>query len=101
MAVVTAVGRFQGNFFEIERRQAEITKRKSDIDEFIRRLKTYMQIPKLTREMCVELIEFVTVDKRSGRYSKEPREIHIYYKLLDKAQPPEKIYANDQTCENC
>ncbi len=39
---------------------------------------------RLTREMCTELIEFVTVDECPGRYSKEPREIHIYYKLIDK-----------------
>ena len=34
--------------------------------------------------MCMELIEFVTVDECPGKYSKQPREIHIYYKLIDK-----------------
>ncbi len=33
----------------------------------------------------MELIEFVTVDRCPGRYSKEPREVHIYYNLLDKS----------------
>jgi len=36
--------------------------------------------------MCMELIEFVTVDECPGKYSKEPREIHIYYKLIDRNQ---------------
>ena len=43
-----------------------------------------MDVPELTREMCMELIEFVTVDECPGKYSKQPREIHIYYKLIDK-----------------
>ena len=46
----------------------------------------HIGVPELTREMCMELIEFVTVDECPGKYSKEPREIHIYYKLIDKNQ---------------
>ncbi len=62
------------------------------MDEFIRRLKSYMDVPELTREMCMELIEFVTVDECPGKYSKQPREIHIYYKLIDKqASQQQKI----------
>ena len=68
---------------EIEARQANKSKEIADVNEFVRRLKSYMQVPTLTREMCMELIEFVTVDKCPGKYSKEPREIHIYYKLID------------------
>ncbi len=60
-----------------------------------------MEVPELTREMCMELIEFVTVDQYPGKYSKEPREIHIYYKLIDKQTPPEKKYVNNQSCEDC
>ena len=42
--------------------------------------------------MCMELIEFVTVDECPGKYSKQPREIHIYYKLIDKqANQQQKI----------
>ena len=74
---------------------------KADVDEFIRRLKTYMDVPELTREMCMELSEFVTVDKCPGKYSKAPREIHIYYKLIDKQPIPEKKYTNNSTCEDC
>ncbi len=86
---------------EIEKRQAEANKDKADVDEFIRRLKAYMEVPELTREMCMELIEFVTVDKCPGKYSKAPREIHIYYKLIDKQPIPEKKYVNNSTCEDC
>ena len=58
-----------------------VTKDEQDVDEFIRRLKKYANAETLTREMALELIEYVTVDK----FSKErPRDIHIYYKLLDK-----------------
>lgn len=86
---------------EIEKRQAEINKSTADVDEFIRRLKTYMEVPELTREMCMGLIEFVTVDKCPGKYSKQPREIHIYYKLIDKQPIPEKKYTNNSSCEDC
>jgi len=59
----------------------ECDKITADVDEFIRRLKKYIQADELTREMCMELIECVTVSKfvRGAE-----REIHIYYKLMDK-----------------
>ncbi len=85
---------------EIETRQANKSKEIADVNEFVRRLKSYMQVPTLTREMCMELIEFVTVDKCPGKYSKEPREIHIYYKLIDKTPPPEKKYLDGPMCED-
>ena len=62
----------------------------ANTDEFIRRLKAYMEVPELTREMCMELIEFITVDECPGKYSKAPREIHIYYKLIDKKSSAEQ-----------
>jgi len=46
----------------------------------------------------MELIEFVTVDKCPGKYSKEPREIHIYYKLLDKHAAEEYRGKPTKTC---
>lgn len=52
-----------------------------DVEEFICRLKKYTDIQELTREICLELIEYITVDKYAAD---RPREIHIYYKLLDK-----------------
>ena len=58
-----------------------LSKDEQDVDEFIRRLKKYANAETLTREMALELIEYVTVDE----FAKDrPRDIHIYYKLLDK-----------------
>ena len=51
-----------------------------------------MDVPELTREMCMELIEFITVYEFPGKYSKEPREIHIYYKLIDKTASEKQLH---------
>ena len=44
-------------------------------------MKKYTDVQELTREMALELIEYVTIDEYSAD---RPRDIHIYYKLLDK-----------------
>ena len=70
---------------------------KQDVEEYIRRLKKYANVPELTREMCLELIEYITVDEYAAD---RPRDIHIYYKLLDKPLPNKmrlEINANDET----
>ena len=54
----------------------------ADVDEFMKRIKKYMDIKRLTREICVELIECVTIDEYV-KESERPRNIHIYYKLID------------------
>ena len=54
----------------------------ADVDEFIKRIKKHIEIKKLTREICLELIEYVTIDEYVKR-SERPRNIHIYYKLID------------------
>lgn len=54
----------------------------ADVDEYIRRLKSYAGAEELTRQMCLYLIEYFTVDAYQGR--KAVRDIHIYYKLIDK-----------------
>ena len=76
---------------ELEQKAQTIRDDAANADEFIRRLKAYMEVPELTREMCMELIEFITVDECPGKYSKAPREIHIYYKLIDKTSSAEQI----------
>lgn len=43
----------------------------------------YLEAPTLTREMTMELIEFVTIDKYRSKKDPIPREFHIYYKLID------------------
>ena len=66
----------------------------NDVEEFIRRLKKYTDVQELTREMCLELIEYITIDE----YAKDrPREIHIYYKLLEKPLPHKKFLEVDKT----
>ena len=65
------------------------SKDEADVDEYIRRIKQYGECEQLTREMCLQLIEFITVDaikEHGNRWhpSSAPRNIHIYYKLLDK-----------------
>lgn len=69
---------------ELEISVSEVTKNEMDVDEFIRRIKHYIDVRELTREMCMELIEGVTIGADpEGKTS--AREIHIYYKLLDKS----------------
>lgn len=89
--LVTEIAALESKLYEMERITA-------DVDEFIRRLKTYIGVPELTREMCMELIEFVTVDECPGKYSKASREIHIYYKLIDKQPLPIRKCLEDSTC---
>ena len=68
----------------LERKAQDLHNDEANADGFIRRLKAYMEVPELTREMCLEPIEFITVDECPGKYIKASREIHIYYKLIDK-----------------
>lgn len=82
---------------QIEGKLSAATKDKQDIEEYIRRLMKYADIPELTREMCLELIEYITVDEYAAD---RPRDIHIYYKLLDKPLPNRmrlEIKKNDET----
>ena len=65
---------------DLEQRAKQAT---ADVDEFIRRLKKYVDMTELDRTAAMELIEYITV----GCVPKDkatPREIHIYYKLIDK-----------------
>lgn len=67
---------------QINKSIEKIEQNKKNVDEFIQRVKKYIKTPVLTREMALELIEFITIDKFT-KGSKEPRKIHIYYKLID------------------
>jgi len=58
------------------------SKARDDIEEFICRLKQYADAPELTREMCIDLIEYVVIGDRPKDKS-TPRRIQIYYKFLD------------------
>ena len=54
------------------------------VDEYIRRLKSYAGVDTLTRQMAMDLLEYVTVDRYEGEGN--PRSIQINYKLIDKNQ---------------
>lgn len=43
----------------------------------------YADVTELTRELCLDIIEYITVDRYSGDKD-TPRSIHIYYKFIDK-----------------
>lgn len=62
---------------------AESKQDERDVDEFIRRLKSYAGPETLTRQMCLDLIEYVTIDENPRKRKGVNRVIHIYYKLLD------------------
>ena len=57
----------------------------------------YIDVQELTREMCLELIEYITVDEYA---SDRPRDIHIYYKLLEKPLPHKKFLVMDEDRKN-
>ena len=75
--------KLQSEFDVIQTSLDTIVQDENDVEEFIRRLKKYVGFETLTREMALELIEYITVDEYT-RGSDKPREIHIYYKFLDK-----------------
>lgn len=53
-----------------------------DVEKFIQRLKKWSNVECLTRELCLELIEFIVVYARPEKYG-APRKIDIYYKFID------------------
>lgn len=67
---------------DLIRRTETACEDEQEVDEYIRRLKSYAGAEMLTRQMCIDLIEYITIDKYQGK--KVPRDIHIYYKLIDK-----------------
>lgn len=67
---------------EIENRMLTLRRDERDVDEFIARLKKYQGAEVLTREMCLALIDAVTIDECVK--GKQERDIHIYYKFIDK-----------------
>jgi hypothetical protein len=76
----------QAELDTIIERLGSIHQDEHDVDEFIRRLKKYAGFETLTREMLIELVEYIVVDD-VPKNRKEPRTVHIYYKFLDRALP--------------
>lgn len=54
-----------------------------DIDRYIENIKKYVDIQELTRETCLKLIEYIVVGDHPESKG-EDRQIHIFYKFLDK-----------------
>ena len=54
-----------------------------DVDKFVANIKKYVDIQELTRETCLELIEYIVIGDRPESKDEE-RQIHIFYKFLDK-----------------
>lgn len=78
---------------DLEERLSAEKQDREDVEEFIRRLKKHVDVQTLTRELGLELIEYVTV----GAYTpNEPREINIYYKFLDKPLNDKKTLYSDE-----
>lgn len=78
---------------DLEERLSAEKQDREDVEEFIRRLKKNVDVQTLTRELGLELIEYVTV----GAYTpNEPREINIYYKFLDKPLNDKKTLYSDE-----
>ena len=83
------LGQFRAEEAELTEKVKSLTatleqdsKARDDIKEFICRLKQYADAPELTREMCIDLIEYVVIGDRPKDKS-TPRRIQIYYKFLD------------------
>lgn len=73
----------QAEYDELQKRSDAERQDERDVNEYIRRLKSYTEAEELTRQMCMDLIEYITVDE-NPRNPKIPRKIHIYYKFIDK-----------------
>ena len=65
---------------DLEEKFSTIRQDEEDVALFMERLKKYTNVQELTREMCLELIEYITLD---AYVEGQPRDIYIYYKLLD------------------
>lgn len=65
---------------DLEERFSTIRQDEEDVTMFMERLRKYTDVQELTREMCLELIEYITLD---AYVEGQPREIYIYYKLLN------------------
>ena len=72
----------QSELTEIQKHFDRYKCEEDEVDEFIRRLKSYAGATELTRQMCLELIEYITIDKYVDKTT--PRKVNIYYKLIDK-----------------
>lgn len=64
----------------LEEKISQIESATQNVDEFIRNIKKYIDVPRLTREMCYELIDRVIVGS-SPKSAEQERVIEIVYKV--------------------
>lgn len=72
--------RLEAEIAELEARLTETESTIQSADDFIRKIKKYLEAPTLTREMCYELLDRVVVGGLPKITGKE-REIDIVYKV--------------------
>ena len=65
----------QAEYDELQSRLDTERQDEKDVEEFIRRLRKYAGATELTRQMCFDLIEYVTVDENNKNDRSRPREI--------------------------
>lgn len=68
-----------------------------DVERFIQRLKKWSDVECLTRELCLDLIEFIVVYARPEEYG-APRKIDIYYKFISKPLADSRNLLLPQNC---
>ena len=67
----------------LDRQEQELSSSReacADVEEFISRIKKYLEVKELTREMCVELIDRIIVGG-FPRATNQPQKIEIVYKV--------------------
>ena len=64
---------------KLEKRLEKRSNDEAEADEYVRRLKLYSGCESLTRETCLQLINFITVGEKNGQVG--GRDIHIYYRI--------------------
>ncbi|MCM1296782.1 MAG: recombinase family protein [Muribaculaceae bacterium] len=65
---------------ELEQKISQVESTTQNVDDFIRNIKKYLEVPELTREMCYELIDRIIVGGLPKITGKE-RTIEIIYKV--------------------
>ena len=68
-----------------------------NVEKFIQRLKKWSDVDCLTRELCMDLIEFIVVYARPEEYD-APRKIDIYYKFISKPLADSRNLLIPQNC---
>lgn len=69
----------KGKIAKIAKRLAQEENSGGETESYLSRLRKYARCEELTREICLQLIEFIVVGKKTD--DDAPRELHIYYKL--------------------